>query len=68
MSESLDSLATLDAIDWAPRMWKAPVDDACAIAAVGRKLLHSRRAAAKGLAALKAHNRAALRAWTEFLK
>jgi hypothetical protein len=56
-----------DAIDWAPSSWKAPVDDACAIAGAGRRLLHSRRAAGKGLAALKAHNRTALREWSTFL-
>ncbi len=66
VAEGVPSVVS-DAIDWAPTAWKAPVDDACAIASVGRKLLHSRRAVAKGLAALKAHNRTALRLWSAFL-
>jgi hypothetical protein len=56
-----------DAIDWAPDSWKAPVDDANAMARVGLKLLGSRWAARQGLAALKAHNRRAIQAWREFL-
>ncbi len=56
-----------DAIEWAPRSWKAPVDDANAVARVGRKLLESRWAPAQGLAALKAYNKRAMQAWRDFL-
>ena len=66
VAEGVPSVVS-DAIEWAPGSWKAPVDNACAIADTGRRLLHSRRAAAKGLAALKAHNNLALRAWSSFL-
>ncbi len=55
------------AIDWAPRSWIAPVDDANAMARVGRKLLDSRWAVRQGRAALKEHNRRAMCAWEEFL-
>ena len=55
------------AIDWAPESWKAPVDDASAIAHVGSKLLESRWAAARGLSALKRHNSRAMQAWSDFL-
>jgi hypothetical protein len=66
IAEGVPSVVS-DAIDWVPRAWKAPVDNACAIAETGRRLLHSRRAASKGVAALKAHNRIALREWSGFL-
>lgn len=66
IAEGVPSVVS-DAIDWAPRAWKAPVDDACAIAATGRRLLHSRWAAAKGLSALRNHNRVAVREWRAFL-
>jgi hypothetical protein len=56
-----------DAIDWAPNSWKAPVDDAHAMARVGLGLLKSRWAPWQGLNALKAHNKRALAAWGEFL-
>ncbi len=55
------------AIDWAPRSWIAPVDDANAMARVGRRLLESRWAVRQGRAALKEHNRRALCPWEEFL-
>jgi hypothetical protein len=57
-----------DAIDWAPDSWKAPVDDAHAIASVGRKLLLSRWETRRGQSALKAHNNRAIKAWREFLQ
>jgi hypothetical protein len=56
-----------EAIHWAPNNWKAKVDDAGDVARVGRRLLGSRRAAKQGLAALKKHNRQAMRAWREYL-
>ncbi len=66
IAEGVPSVVS-EAIDWAPRSWKAPVDDAGEMARVGRELLHSRWVAGKGLAALKNHNRAAMREWRAFL-
>ena len=56
-----------EAIEWAPDSWKAPVDDAHAMAAVGRKLLSSRRAPRQGLSALRRHNRRAIEMWRGYL-
>jgi len=66
VAEGVPSVVS-DAIEWAPASWKAPVDDAHAMACVGRKLLASRWAPRQGLAALKAHNKRALAAWNEFV-
>jgi hypothetical protein len=66
VAEGVPSVVS-DAIDWAPRNWKAPVDDANAMARVGTRLLESRWAAQRGMAALRAHNKRALRAWGDFL-
>ncbi len=66
VAEGVPSVVS-DAIDWAPSSWKAPVDDANAMARVGRKLLASRWAPRQGMAALKAHNRRAMQAWGDFL-
>jgi hypothetical protein len=66
VAEGVPSVVS-EAIDWAPRNWKAPVDDANAMARVGRKLLESRWAPGRGLSALKAHNKRAMRAWADFL-
>lgn len=66
VAEGVPSVVS-DAIDWAPDSWKAPVDDANAVARVGLKLLESRFAAARGLHALKSHNRRALKVWFDFL-
>ena len=41
-----------EAIDWAPRDWRAQVDDVCDIARVGRRLLRDHRAAYDGYKAL----------------
>ncbi len=38
IAEGVPSVVS-EAIDWAPRSWKAPVDDANAMARIGRKLL-----------------------------
>ena len=65
VAEGVPSVVS-DAIDWAPASWKAPVDDAHAMARVGQKLLASRWAPRQGLNALKAHNKRALAAWCEF--
>jgi hypothetical protein len=66
VAEGVPSVVS-DAIDWAPESWKAPVDDAHALARTGLKLLGSRWAARQGLAALKRHNKRSLNAWREFL-
>jgi glycosyltransferase involved in cell wall biosynthesis len=66
VAEGVSSVVS-DAIDWAPKGWRAPVDDANAMARVGRKLLESRWAPRQGLAALKRYNRKATHAWSEFL-
>jgi hypothetical protein len=66
VAEGVPSVVS-DAIDWAPAAWKAPVDDASAMARVGRKLLKSRWAARQGLAALRTHNKRAMAAWGEYL-
>jgi hypothetical protein len=66
VAEGVPSVVS-DAIEWAPDSWKAPVDDAHAMAVVGRKLLSSRRAPHQGLSALKQHNQRAMKTWREFL-
>jgi hypothetical protein len=66
VAEGVPSVVS-DAIEWAPDSWKAPVDDAHAIARVGLKLLAGRWAPRQGMAALKAHNKKALAAWNTFL-
>jgi hypothetical protein len=66
VAEGVPSVVS-DAIDWAPRSWKAPVDDANAMALIGGKLLESRWAPGRGLSSLKAYNRRAMHAWADFL-
>jgi len=66
IAEGVPSVVS-EAIDWVPNNWKAPVDDAGAMARVGRNLLRSRRAPAQGMSALRAHNKSALRNWNDFL-
>lgn len=66
VAEGVPSVVS-EAIDWAPGNWKAPVDDAHAMARTGLKLLCSRWAPRQGLAALKTHNKRALAAWGEFV-
>jgi hypothetical protein len=66
VAEGVPSVVS-DAIHWVPDNWKAKVDDANDIARVGRRLLESRRAPLQGLAALKKHNREAMRAWKDYL-
>lgn len=56
------------AIEWAPKNWKAEVDDAGHIARVGVNLLRSRRAPRQGFAALQAHNKRAGESWAHFLR
>jgi hypothetical protein len=66
VAEGVPSVVS-EAIDWAPDNWKAPVDDAHAMARVGQGLLTSRWAQRQGWNALKAHNKRALAAWSEFV-
>lgn len=66
VAEGVPSVVS-DAIDWVPAAWKAPVDDAHAIAIVGQKLLNSRWAPRRGYEALRRHNRQAIAAWQQFL-
>lgn len=66
VAEGVPSVVS-EAIDWAPASWKAPVDDAHAIAVVGQKLLASRWASSRGYEALRRHNQRAMAAWQEFL-
>jgi hypothetical protein len=56
-----------DAIDWAPPSWIAAVDDVSDIARAGVGLLNDPRAAAKGLEALKSHNRQSENDWVQYL-
>lgn len=66
VAEGVPSVVS-DAIDWAPDSWKAPVDDAHAIAVTGQKLLTSRWAPRRGFDALRKHNKLGMQAWSEFL-
>jgi hypothetical protein len=58
---------TGEAIDWVPRRWVAATDDAGDIADVAIGLLFSPHAAGDGLAALQAHNKDGLEAWSNML-
>jgi hypothetical protein len=57
-----------DAIDWAPRAWKAGFDHVDEIARVGTHLLADPYAAAEGFQALEAHNAEWLRCWKSYLE
>ncbi len=56
-----------DAIDWAPRHWRAKMDDALDIARVGRYLLADPNRGVEGLQALARHNYDGLAQWRMFL-
>jgi len=56
-----------EAIDWAPRHWKAEVDDPLDIARIGRQLLQDQHAGFDGFEALKKHNEDGVREWRGFL-
>jgi hypothetical protein len=66
VAEGVPSVVS-EAIHWVPDNWKAKVDDAGDVAKAGLRLLGSRRAARQGMAALKKHNREALRIWRDYL-
>ena len=57
-----------EAIDWAPRAWKAGFDHVDEIAQVGTHLLADPYAAAEGFRALEAHNAEGLRCWKSYLE
>jgi hypothetical protein len=67
IAEGVPSVVS-DAIEWAPESWKAGVDDAGHIAAVGLRLLAARNAPKQGWAALNRHNRTAFNNWRTFLE
>ncbi len=66
IAEGVPSVVS-DAIDWAPQHWKAPADDVCEIARVGRMLLADTHTHHDGLIALMRHNAEGLTAWQAFL-
>jgi hypothetical protein len=66
VAEGVPSVVS-DAIEWAPKNWKAEVDDAGHIARVGLKLLDRRSAVREGYDALRRHNRVAFDHWRGFL-
>jgi hypothetical protein len=57
-----------DAIEWAPRHWKARCDDVDHIAQTGIRLLRDKSAPRNGLRALQAYNIRAKKAWLELLE
>ncbi len=65
-SEGVPSVVS-SAISWAPREWRADVDDVENIARTGVALLHDQKAAHKGYLALKHHNKESLDFWWHFL-
>ena len=66
VAEGVPSVVS-DAIDWAPKHWKANVDDVLDISRVGRHLLHDTRAAHDGVAALESYVSHGIRAYRAFI-
>jgi len=66
VAEGVPSVVS-SAIDWAPKDWKADVDDVLDIARVGRRLLADARAAQDGFRALQAYVADGMRCYKEFL-
>ena len=66
IAEGVPSVVS-DAIDWAPKAWKAAFDDVVEIARVGRQLLCDAHAMEDGVAALEAHNVLGLQSWKTYL-
>jgi hypothetical protein len=58
---------TSDAITWVPEHWQADSDDTLAVSRIGQALLRSHTAAAEGLAALAAYNKAGMAVYRAFL-
>lgn len=67
VAEGIPSVVS-SAIDWAPRKWRAEIDDVCDMTRVGLQLLADPDAARHGWHALQAHNRDGLAAWNQFLQ
>jgi len=67
VAEGVPSVVS-EAIDWAPRAWKAGFDHVDEIARVGSHLLADPHAAAEGFQALEAHNAEGLRCWNSYLE
>lgn len=65
-SESIPSVVS-EAIEWAPRDWKADADEPLDIARIGRRLLLDPDAGPDGFRALQSHNASGLVAWKEWL-
>jgi glycosyltransferase involved in cell wall biosynthesis len=57
-----------DAINWAPKHWKAKSDSAVSVAMIGSSLARDNNAATDGWEALDNHNRLAEGVWQEWLK
>jgi hypothetical protein len=66
IAEGVPSVVS-EAIDWAPKHWKADVDDALDIARVGQYLLQDSDAPQEGLNALLEHNEQAVKSWIAWL-
>jgi hypothetical protein len=66
VAEGVPSVVS-DAIDWAPKHWKAESDDVLDIAKTGRCLIFDRTAAYDGHKALTQHNTLGIAAWKNFL-
>jgi hypothetical protein len=66
VAEGVPSVVS-EAIEWAPKEWKARVDDVDHIAQTGVRLLRDKSAARKGLKALQQYNRRAAQAWRELI-
>jgi hypothetical protein len=66
VAEGVPSVVS-EAIDWAPREWKADVDDVVAIARAGRRLLYDARAVQDGVHALKCYTEDGLHAYRKYL-
>lgn len=66
VAEGVPSVVS-EAIDWAPRHWKADVDDALDVARIGQRLLFDPGASKDGLDALVAHNATAVGLWSDWL-
>jgi hypothetical protein len=65
IAEGVPSVVS-NAIDWAPKHWKADVDDVLDISRVGRALLHDSHAAHDGLRALRSYIVDGLQAYQHF--
>jgi hypothetical protein len=66
VAEGVPSVVS-DAIDWAPKHWKAESDDVLDIAKTGRCLVFDRTAASDGFKALTNHNTLGVAAWKAFI-